>query len=235
MTDPAPHGPPRVGWVADGALRVVLGDATGADTHRRVRAAYERLRRARIPASVDVTAAYASLLVTFDLRRLEPLAAERAVAEALDGSVDPAPPPPLARIPVCYDADLGPDLEDVAHRAGLDVVDAIALHSGASYVVRFLGFSPGFPYLAGLPDALHTPRLDRPRIRVPAGSVAIAGAQAGVYPRATPGGWRLLGRTPVALFDPNRDPPAALAIGQPVRFEPIPRDRFDALAKGAGA
>jgi KipI family sensor histidine kinase inhibitor len=118
-------------------------------------------------------------------------------------------------IPVQYD---GPDLEDVARRTGLAVADVIARHSAPTYTVYFLGFVPGWAYLGELDPALVVPRRTEPRARVPAGSVAIAGAQTGVYPYAIPGGWHLIGRTSVGLFDPMRDPPAVFAAGDRVRF-----------------
>lgn len=123
------------------------------------------------------------------------------------------------RIPVRYD---GPDLELAAHTAGLSVAELVDLHSGAEYAVAFTGFAPGFGYLVGLPEPLVQARLDRPRTAVPAGSVGIAGEFTGVYPRASPGGWRLLGRTELALFDPHRQPPALLVPGDRVRFEVVP-------------
>jgi KipI family sensor histidine kinase inhibitor len=127
---------------------------------------------------------------------------------------------PLAELPVCYD---GPDLAEVARIAGLSQAEVVARHAGAEYTVGWLGFSPGFGYLTGLDPALcGVPRLDRPRLRVPAGSVAIAGGLAAVYPTASPGGWRLLGRTSATLWDPHRDPPALLAPGMRVRFRPVP-------------
>ena len=125
---------------------------------------------------------------------------------------------PVTEIPVSYD---GPDLAEVARLAGLTVADVIARHSAAEYTVGWLGFSPGFGYLTGLDPALHLPRLAAPRIRVPAGSVAIAGPFAAVYPSASPGGWRLLGRSPARLWDPAREPPALLAPGMRVRFRPV--------------
>ena len=118
-------------------------------------------------------------------------------------------------IPVVYD---GADLAEVSALAGLNVDEVVELHQGADYTVRFCGFSPGFAYLDGLPDVLQVQRRAEPRTRVPAGSVAIAGEFAGIYPRASPGGWRLLGRTSVDLWDAERDPPALLAPGTPVRF-----------------
>ncbi|MFD9736895.1 5-oxoprolinase subunit PxpB [Umezawaea sp. NPDC059074] len=120
------------------------------------------------------------------------------------------------RIPVHYD---GPDLALVAETAGLTEAEVVDLHSGTEYEVAFCGFAPGFGYLVGLPEPLRQPRLDSPRTKVPAGSVAIAGEFTAAYPRATPGGWRLLGRTDTTLFDPRRDEPALLAPGDRVRFE----------------
>lgn len=124
-------------------------------------------------------------------------------------------------IPVCYGGENGPDLEDVARRTGMSPESVIALHAGAAYTVAAVGFSPGFPYLAGLPEALRLPRLASPRVSVPAGSVAIAGGQAGIYPFASPGGWHLLGRTSVKLFDPAGSPPARLQPGDRVRLVPV--------------
>jgi KipI family sensor histidine kinase inhibitor len=121
----------------------------------------------------------------------------------------------LHEVPVCYD---GPDLDAVARLHSLSTDEVVRLHSGADYVVAVIGFSPGFPYLLGLPEALLTPRLATPRVRVPAGSVAIGGAFTGIYPNATPGGWHLIGRTELRLFDPHREPPSLLTPGDRVRF-----------------
>lgn len=138
-------------------------------------------------------------------------------------------------IPACFDGeDLAPDLAYVAGRAGLSPAQVVAAYVAAEYIVDFLGFAPGFAYLRGLPTALATPRLESPRTRVPAGSVGIAGAQTGVYPLSTPGGWRLIGRTPERMFDPDRNPPARLAKGDRVRFVPIDRAEFDRRAREAG-
>lgn len=148
----------------------------------------------------------------------------------------PSPPSPAMGerdtmvIPVCYGGDGGPDLDVVAEHARLSRDDVIARHTAAEYTVAMLGFAPGFPYLLGLDPALHIPRRATPRTRVPAGSVAIGGAQTGIYPRELPGGWNLIGRTPRVLFDPRREPPALLAPGNRVRFRPIGADEFARLA-----
>jgi len=124
-------------------------------------------------------------------------------------------------VPVCYGGDFGPDLDALATHAKLEAADVIARHTAATYTVAMLGFAPGFPYLFGLDPALHMPRRASPRTRVPAGSVAIGGAQTGVYPSELPGGWQLIGRTPLVLFDARRDPPSLLVPGDCVRFVAI--------------
>jgi len=123
-------------------------------------------------------------------------------------------------IPVVYGTAAGPDLGEVGRHAGLTEKQVVELHSSIDYVVWFLGFQPGFPYLGGLPEQLATPRRDEPRLQVPAGSVGIGGAQTGIYPIATPGGWQLIGHTPLSLFDPHRDEPVLLRPGDTVRFIP---------------
>ena len=221
-TTPATH---EFVWVADRCLRVRLGEGISAESHSRVRAAYGRLCSLRIAGVADLTPAYDSLLVTFDPATLDAQAAERAVRAALAGAdAEDRAPPRLVTVPTCYEGACGPDLHEVALLRRMTPEEVVSLHASAEYVVHFLGFSPGFPYLAGLPERLATPRLERPRLAVPAGSVAIAGTQAGIYPQATPGGWRLLGRTPLRLFDAGREPPNLLAIGDHVRFAPIPHE-----------
>jgi inhibitor of KinA len=127
---------------------------------------------------------------------------------------------------VCYGGEFGPDLEAVAKVHGLKADEIIKLHSSRTYYAYFLGFAPGFAYLGDVPDQIATPRLDTPRKRVPAGSVGIAGNQTGVYPFSTPGGWRLIGRTPVRIFRPSRKPMGLISIGDKVRFRPISREEF---------
>ena len=142
-----------------------------------------------------------------------------------------APPPEARRveIPVCYGGEYGPDLGEVQAAHGLTPAEVIERHAGGEYLVYFLGFLPGFPYLGGLDTALATPRRATPRLRVPAGSVGIAGAQTGVYPLETPGGWQIIGRTPLRLYDPDRQPPALLAASDHVRFLPITARQFEEI------
>ena len=137
----------------------------------------------------------------------------------------------LIEIPVCYDGEFAPDLGNVARHSSLAEEQVIALHSGGDYFVYFLGFAPGFAYLGGLAGALHVPRLVTPRKQVSAGSVGIGGAQTGIYPNDSPGGWQLIGRTPLRMFDASSEPPSRLQPGDRVRFRRIDRGEFDRLAQ----
>jgi len=132
----------------------------------------------------------------------------------------------VVTIPVCYGGEFGPDLEEVADMNGLTPTEVIRLHSGATYRVHLVGFTPGFPYLSGLPNQLVTPRRKTPRRHVPRGSVGIAGSQTGIYPQDTPGGWQIIGRTWLPLFDENRPAPALLKAGDRIIFQPIPHEQF---------
>jgi KipI family sensor histidine kinase inhibitor len=174
--------------------------------------------------------AYCSLLIKFDALRMEHgelQAILRRYLERLDEVI--LPEPRHVEIPVCYGGEFGLDLAEVCKLSGVTEAQAVGLHSSVEYLVYFLGFVPGFAYLGELPKGLVTPRLAAPRKRVPAGSVGIAGNQTGVYPFATPGGWRLIGRTPLKMFRAENNGLSLLSIGDRVRFMPISRERFAAL------
>jgi len=170
--------------------------------------------------------AFVSVLIDFDPR----LRTHAEIEQLVHRHMETAPerenaPARLVEVPVVYGGEDGPDLNDVARHANLPPEEVVALHSSVEYEVSFVGFSTCFPYLSGLPAVLATPRLAAPRKHVPAGSIAIGGAQAGVYPLASPGGWRLIGRTSLVLFDPRGEPPALLRMGDRVRFVPAPEGR----------
>lgn len=196
-----------LGCGADGLL-VELGSL---DEVHAVRAA---LATAALPDVVELVPGACTVLVT--VRPGTSLDPVRAVLRDVDPAQPAAREARRVTLPVVYD---GPDLPLVAETAGLSEREVVELHSGAVYTVAFCGFTPGFGYLTGLPEPLRQPRLDTPRERVPAGSVGVAGEFTGAYPRASPGGWRLIGRTNAPLFDPRRDPPALLAPGDEVRIE----------------
>jgi inhibitor of KinA len=174
--------------------------------------------------------AYCSLLVKFDPLQWRHEELEGKLRTYLERVHEvKLPAPQHVEIPVCYGGEFGPDLSEVAALHGMTPEQVIESHASTSYLVYFLGFVPGFAYLGELPEALVTPRLAAPRKKVPAGSVGIAGNQTGVYPFETPGGWRLLGRTPTAMFRTDRDGLSLLAIGDRVRFVPLSREQFAAL------
>ncbi|MEP7081466.1 MAG: 5-oxoprolinase subunit PxpB [Chloroflexota bacterium] len=180
------------------------------------------LRHAQIPWLVGAVPGLSSLLVEFDPRLVEAADVERELRASLGSPPSVSAAPGRHRtIPVVYGGELGPDLEEVAAMAHLLASDVVRVHADAELRVLFDGFAPGFAYLGDLPDALRVPRLATPRTRTPGGSVAIADAMSGIYPADLPGGWRVIGRTPIALFEPRRDPPAYLVPGDTVRFAPI--------------
>ena len=208
--------------LGDGALLVDLGDASPATTARARALAAAVLAAAAIPGLFDAVPAYRTLLLRFD-----PLSdaadALPALIERLVATLEVAPSAAgrTISLPVRYGGEDGPDLDAVAAHTGLSAAEVVRLHAAASYTVEFLGFSPGFPYLSGLPDILATPRLPSPRTRIPAGSVAIGGGQTGFYPLPSPGGWRLIGRIPSLAFDPARPETLPCAPGDTIRFVPI--------------
>jgi len=179
--------------------------------------------------------AYCSLLIKFDAIRMRHDEVEAILRKYLERLEDVRlPKPRRVEIPVCYGGEFGPDLAEVCTLHGITEAQAIELHASVEYLVYFLGFVPGFAYLGELPKELVTPRLVAPRKRVPAASVGIARNQTGVYPFATPGGWRLIGRTPYKMFRADSDGLSLLSIGDRVRFTPISRERFVALESAWG-
>jgi inhibitor of KinA len=218
---------PSIAPLGDGGLLVTFGDRIDPDLNDRAHAlaaAVERLR------SVDrrfgrAVPAYASVLVPFDPLAVDPEEARLVVASLLDEQPRAAATREsgrLVEIPVRYGGDDGPDLAEVAALNRLRPEDVVELHAGTEYRVYFLGFAPGFAYMGPVAARIATPRLDAPRQRVAAGSVGIAGEQTGIYPFDLPGGWRIIGRTEVAMWDLGRDVPALVRPGDRVRFIPAP-------------
>ena len=222
----------RFQWASDQSLLVYFGQEITLQAHQQVRKLLRLLELEPVAGIRNLHPAYRSLLVKFNglrLRHDEVEAILRRYLERLEGIK--LPRPRRVEIPVCYGGEFGPDLAEVCAIHGLTPAQVVELHASTEYLVYFLGFVPGFAYLGELPEALVTPRLVVPRRRVPAGSVGIAGNQTGVYPFATPGGWRLIGRTPVAMFRVEREGFSLLAIGDRMRFAPISADRFGELEK----
>lgn len=173
---------------------------------------------AQEPGITGLTPGMNNLTVAFDPLRADVDTLVAALQARWARPLRPRPPGRLVEIPVRYGGAAGPDLADVAMHCGMAPDEVVRRHTAAEYVVYFIGFQPGFAYLGGLDEALHTPRRAEPRVAVPAGSVGIGGAQTGIYPLATPGGWQLIGHTALPLFDPQADPPTLLSPGDRVRF-----------------
>jgi len=212
-------------------------------TSNEVLRALRQIEDARIPGVIELAPAYTTVAVFFDpLRVMDDAARVDHVIEALTQKIHEA----LARggrrkqrdkgtrlieIPVCYEAEFALDLEQVSRQTQIDPTEVTDLHRVAQYRVSCIGFTPGFPFLSGLHKRLATRRREIPRKEIPAGSVAIAGAQTGIYPMKSPGGWNIIGRTPLRLFDPQKSPPALLHAGDRIRFRAITRSEFEALKR----
>jgi inhibitor of KinA len=229
--------------LGDSALMLVMGDAISESTHREVQAAWRALAAGSLPGVSEVTPAYTSVTIFYEARRVvEAGAPEDEIVEWLSARVRErlkSPPkeakakPRVVDIPVCYGGDFGPDLGRVAAQARLSPEEVVKRHSAAKYRVHLIGFAPGFPYLGGLPKELVTPRHAKPRMSVPAGSVGIGGEQTGIYPQVTPGGWNLIGCTPLRLFRPGENPPVLLQAGDEVRFKPVAAEEFKRLQEAS--
>jgi inhibitor of KinA len=193
-------------------------------------AAAEHLSGARPTGVTDVVVGHDHLLVAFDALAVAPDDVRAWIAAACEGPFE-ALPARTVEIPVAYDPELAPDLLALAAEKGIDVAELVARHAAPLYQCRLLGFRPGFPFLTGLDERLHGARLPSPRLRVPAGAVGIGGGQTGVYPVESPGGWRLIGRTPLRLFDPARAEPFLVRAGDRVRFVAIDRAAFDRMSE----
>jgi inhibitor of KinA len=214
----------------DSALFVEFGDTIDPETNRRVRCFLLAVDGARIPGVIETVPAYRSLLVYYEPRRLDPWDL-RAKLELLAEKTEEGdfPEPAVTEIPTVYGGEYGPDLDFVAEHNGLSPDEVISIHSGKAYLIYMLGFMPGFAYLGGLSSRIGTPRLATPREKIPAGSVGIAGKQTGIYPTDSPGGWQLIGMTPLKLFCPDREPPALLRMGDYVRFVPVAAAQFSLI------
>lgn len=238
---------PRLLDAGDAAFTLEFGDTIDPALLAAVRALDAAVARAqaagRLPGLIETMPTFRSLTLFFDplvtgrqalLDALQPLLA--AMQPRLDTAAH-APPAEgrLWRLPVCYEGDAAPDLADTARVLGISADALVALHSGTELRVYMLGFLPGLPFMGDLPAALHLPRRSEPRLRVPAGSVAIAGGLSAIYPWQSPGGWHLIGRCPVRLFDATRAAPSLLAVGDRVQFDPVSLDTCRVLEDAAQA
>lgn len=222
------YSKPKILLCGDTALSVEFGDEIDEGTNAVVRRLYRLLKAGGHAWILDLNPTYRSLFIQYDpwLCSFERLLGivEECLPSAARGADEAAAE---KEVPVCYGGAFGPDLEEVAKFHGISAEEVIRLHCAAYYRVFMIGFTPGFAYLGGLDARLDTPRRDRPRKRVTAGSVGIAGMQTGIYPIDSPGGWRIVGRTPLKMFDPERKGPFLLEAGDMVRFRAISGDEFE--------
>ncbi len=212
---------------------VEFGQSIDPALHRKVKALSHYLDQNEFTGLVEYVAAFASVTVFYDPVRIS----GNAVISCLETIVNKLEnsqtmEPRVVEIPVCYGGEFGPDLDFVARHNGLAARDVIDIHTGGQYLVYMLGFAPGFPYLGGMSERIAAPRRQSPRPAIPAGTVGIAGMQTGMYPITTPGGWQLIGRTPVALFRPDDNPPTLLKSGDIIRFRAISLQEYQHV-KGA--
>src|SRR5262245_16698470 len=227
---------PRLLPAGDGAVSVELGDEISREANARALTLERLLLDARVAGLVDTVPSFRSLLVQYDPRVL-PWPALRARLLELSSRLADAAPPPGRRVelPCAYGGVHGPDLEEVARRLNLTPADVIALHAGAEHYTYFVGFTPGLPYMAGQPERLTIPRLDRPRTKTPPGSVGIGGTQTSIYSVESPGGFWLLGRTPLRLYDPAAADPILLRAGDRVWFRPIDASEYAEIVAAVAA
>jgi KipI family sensor histidine kinase inhibitor len=213
--------------MGDRGLLLEFGDEISEEVNEKVRQMALAIQAETPDGVIEVVPTYRSLLVLYNplINSLEDLKKRLKQLEA-GLKENSFPDPSLTKIPALYGGTFGPDLEKVAEYLHLTPEEVIRLHCSKPYFIYMLGFMPGFPYMGELPEALITPRLKTPRLSVPAGSVAIAQKQTGIYPVESPGGWQILGRTPVKLFDPQKEPPALLRMGDLVQFYPISEKEF---------
>jgi inhibitor of KinA len=227
------YSSPKYFPMGDRAVLVKFGNVIDLSINRKVHALCRAIEQAEIYGAEECVPAYASLLVyynplktsyehlVFQLKDLEPRLDE--LGERLEAR--------RIVVPTVYGGEFGPDLSKVAKYHNITEAEVIRIHSETEYVVYMIGFIEGFPYLGKVPDSIAAPRLETPRLKIPTGSVGIAGNQTGIYPCESPGGWQIIGRTPLKLFNPQKDPPALFQPGDHVKFKPIMAKEFEALIK----
>jgi inhibitor of KinA len=219
----------------DTALVVELGDRVDREVSGRVLSLSARVRAAHLPGVIETVPTYCSLMVHHDPLIIDTAGLIAAIEKLLEAGTHAQTSGRLWRIPACYDGAHAPDLDEVAARTRLSTAEVVRLHAGRSFHVYMIGFVPGFPYMGDVPQALMLPRRVDPRVKVPAGSIAIAAAMTAIYPVESPGGWHLIGATPVRLFDLRAPRPALLSPGDCVRFEPITPAEYEAIQAAVAA
>lgn len=217
----------RVIYTAAGDQGIVMefGKEINVETNKIIKAMAEKLRRKR--EVIEVIPTFCSLLVLYNYKRTTFTKMRTLLEKELTSlKITKEVSRKVHLIPVCYEEPFNMDLQHVAEHAGLSMHEVVELHSSKEYLIYMLGFLPGFAYLGGLDERIHCPRLENPRVKIPAGSVGIGGEQTGIYPLDSPGGWQLIGRTPLHPYDPNRDPSILYEMGDYIRFQPISVEEY---------
>ena len=220
----------RILTAGDSSLLIEFGNEISPEINRRIAAVVELMREQHIEGVVDVIPAFCSLLVNYDPR----VAGYEKMKKRLESLVRVdikvgQTKRKIFEIPVLYGGEYGPDLASIADHAGISEDEVVLIHSSKDYLIYMLGFLPGFCYLGGLDERIHTPRLSNPRLRIRAGSVGIGGSQTGIYPLDSPGGWQLMGMTPIKTYDPEREIPILVEAGNYIRFVPIDEEQYKRL------
>ena len=216
----------------DSALLIEFEQKIAPEINAQITAFVHLLKEQHIEGVTDLIPAFTSLLINYDPRVIGYKDLKARIEELLKIEVsEEASEERVFEIPVCYGGEYGPDIANIAENAGLSEQEVIDIHCSKDYLIYMLGFLPGFVYLGGLDERIHTPRLANPRISIPAGSVGIAASQTGIYPLNSPGGWQLLGMTPVKTYDPERETPILVEAGDYIRFVPVTEEEFLKIKK----
>lgn len=217
----------RILTEGDSSLLIEFGKEISPEVNAKITGTVQLLKEQHIEGVLDIIPAFCSLLLNYDPRVISYDELKDRMERLVKLDVKTGKQTKrIYEIPVCYGGEYGPDLENIAEHAGLSVEEVIQIHSSKDYLIYMLGFLPGFCYLGGLDERIHTPRLANPRVKINAGSVGIGGSQTGIYPLESPGGWQLMGLTPVKTYDPEREIPILVQAGDYIRFVPIDEQEF---------
>jgi len=222
----------QIEMYGDIGLRIQFGEVISKATNEEIRCFCILLEQEKITGVIEWIPTYTAVTIIynpFEILYNELKNKMESILEQISSTE--LPPADIVQIPVLYGGDKGPDLDEVANRNGLNVSDVVSLHTGTDYLIYMMGFIPGFAYLGGMSEKIATPRKKTPRSAIPAGSVGIAGEQTGIYPLQSPGGWQIIGQTPVRLYDGNKETPILLKAGNYIRFVPITKQEFDEIEK----
>lgn len=216
--------------VGDSAVNVEFGNEISVEINSSIRALDMAIEASGVKGVTETVPTYRSLLVYYDFEKISYKKLVSTLEKLLDEqTLTELPAAEVLEVPVLYGGEMGPDIKFVAENAGVSEAEVIKMHTEPDYLIYMLGFTPGFTYLGGLNEKIHTPRLQKPRVKIDAGSVGIAGGQTGIYPIDSPGGWQLIGRTPVKMYDPEREEPVLPKAGQYIHFFSIDQKEYDRI------